>query len=202
MSTSRRELLRWTALAAAGTVLASCSANKDSVAGQARAGDRKGYVSGDGSIEQLPVSARGAPVDLRGTTLEGEPWSIAEAEGKILVLNVWGSWCPPCIKEAPDLQKAWETVQTKKLPVQFLGLDKQESPESGLAFQRGYKITYPSLAYDGGLPILALQSKAIATPTTLILDRQHRIAARVSGTVTTGTLLGLIDDAIAEMPPQ
>lgn len=200
MTTRRRDLLRWAAIAAASTLLAACSTDPDSVAAQARSGNRQGYVSGDGSIEQLPVASRGAPVDLQGTTLEGQPWTIADAAGKVLVLNVWGSWCPPCIKEAPDLQKAWETVQTKKLPVQFLGLDKQESPESGLAFQRRYQITYPSLAYDGGVPILALQGKAVATPTTLVLDRQRRIAARVSGAVNTNTLLGLIDDVLAEKP--
>ncbi len=59
-------------------------------------------------------------------------------------------------------------------------------------------MTYPSLAYDGGVPILSLQGKASATPTTLVLDAQGRIAARVSGPVSTTTLLGLVDDAIDE----
>ncbi len=83
-------------------------------------------------------------------------------------------------------------------PVDFIGLDKLESPETGLAFQKANDVTYPSLAYDGGVPILSLQGKASATPTTLVLDAQGRIAARVSGPVSTTTLLGLIDDAIDE----
>jgi hypothetical protein len=89
-------------------------------------------------------------------------------------------------------------VQAKKLNVEFIGLDTQESPESGRAFQRANNVTYPSLAYDGGVPLLALQGKASATPTTLVLDGQGRIAARVSGAVTTTTLRGLIDDVLAE----
>jgi thiol-disulfide isomerase/thioredoxin len=144
------------------------------------------------------VSERGEPVTLSGTTLEGKPWTLADRAGKVVVVNVWGSWCPPCIEETPALQKAWEQVQSGGKPVDFVGLDKLESPETGLAFQKANKVTYPSLAYDGGVPILSLQGKASATPTTLVLDTQGRIAARVSGPVTTTTLLGLIDDAIDE----
>ncbi|HET7800421.1 MAG TPA: TlpA disulfide reductase family protein [Humibacillus xanthopallidus] len=198
---SRRTAMRWSALAlAAGlvTVTAACSSDPNSVEAQAKVGDRKGYVAGDGSIEQLAVSERGAPVTLSGTTLEGQPWSLADRAGKVVVVNVWGSWCPPCIEETPALQKAWEKVRSEGKPVDFVGLDKLESPDTGLAFQKANNVTYPSLAYDGGVPILSLQGKASATPTTLVLDPQGRIAARVSGPVTTTTLLGLIDDTLDE----
>ena len=195
----RRTALRWGAAAMAGglvTFAAACSSDPNSVADQARSGDRKGYVAGDGSIEQVPVAERGEPVRLSGTTLEGKPWDIAERAGTVLVVNVWGSWCPPCIEETPALQKAWETVRAKGKKVEFIGLDKLESPETGLAFQTANKVTYPSLAYDGGVPLLALQGKASATPTTLVLDGEARIAARVSGPVSTTTLLGLVDDVL------
>jgi thiol-disulfide isomerase/thioredoxin len=197
----RRTALRWGATAMAGglvTFAAACSSDPNSVADQARSGDRKGYVAGDGSIEQLPPEDRAEPVALAGTTLEGRPWRITDHTGSVLVVNVWGSWCPPCIEETPALQKAWETVQTKGKQVEFVGLDKLESPETGLAFLKANKVAYPSLAYDGGVPILALQGKASATPTTLVLDRDARIAARVSGPVSTTTLLALVDDVLAE----
>ena len=185
---------------AIGVTVAACSGgDAGSVTSQARSGDRKGYISGDGTIEQIPAGQRGEPLTLTGTTLEGQPWSSTDegVTGKILVLNVWGSWCPPCISEADDLQRAWADVQKRKMPVTFLGLDKQESPATGLAFQTEHRITYPSLAYDGGVPILSLRGKAVATPTTLVLDVQHRIAARVSGPVDTKTLLGLIEDTMS-----
>lgn len=197
----RRSALRWGAVAIAGglvTTLAACSEDPNSVAAQAKAGDRKNYVSGDGTIERLAPDNRGPAVRLEGTTLEGEPWSTEGKTGTVFVVNVWGSWCPPCIEETPDLQKAWEQVQADGLDVQFIGLDKMESPETGLAFQKANKVTYPSLAYDGGVPILALQGKATATPTTLVLDRAGRIAARVSGPVTTSTVIALVDDVLAE----
>lgn len=197
----RRTALRWgvTVLVGAGvTLTAACSDDPNSIAAQAQSGDRKGYISGDGTIEQVPPSERGKPIALSGTTLDGTPWSMQDKKGTVLVVNVWGSWCPPCIKETPELQRAWDEVQAKKLDVQFIGLDIQESAESGLAFQRANKMTYPSLAYDGGVPLLALQGKATATPTTIVLDSRGRIAARVSGATTATTVRGLIDDVLAE----
>lgn len=199
---ARRSVLRGLGLlglAAAGTaVVAGCGDDPNSVASQARSGDRKGYISGDGTIEVVKVGDRGAAVNLSGTTLEGAAWTMAQASGKVLVLNVWGSWCPPCIKEQPALQGAWDALQKAGKPVAFLGLDSQEDPQTGLAFVREHKVTYPSLAYDGGVPLLALQGKVVATPTTLVLDKQGRIAARVSGEVTQATLVGLVDDVLAE----
>lgn len=198
---TRRATLRWAAVAAAGVLVTgatACSSDPNSIAEQAKAGDRKGYVSGDGTIEQLPPDQRGNTVALTGTTLEGEPWTMKGKQGTVLVVNVWGSWCPPCIEETPDLQKAWEEIQAEKLDVEFIGLDIQEAPESGLAFQKANGVTYPSLAYDGGVPLLALQGRVQATPTTLVLDTTGRIAARVSGPVSRTTLRGLVDDVLAE----
>lgn len=198
---TRRTTLRWAAVAAAGVLVTgatACSSDPNSIAEQAKAGDRKGYVSGDGTIEQLPPDQRGNTVALTGTTLEGEPWTMKGKQGTVLVVNVWGSWCPPCIEETPDLQRAWEEIQAEKLDVEFIGLDIQEAPESGLAFQKANGVTYPSLAYDGGVPLLALQGRVQATPTTLVLDTTGRIAARVSGPVSRTTLRGLVDDVLAE----
>ena len=197
----RRTALRWAGAALAAALVATvgaCSADPNSVAAQAQNGDRKNYVAGDGTIELLSADQRGAPVTLIGTTLEGKPWSMKTVTGSVLVVNVWGSWCPPCIAETPDLQKAWQKVQSEKKKVAFVGLDKLKQPATGLAFKKANGVTYPSLAYDGGVPILALQGKAAATPTTLVLDVQGRIAARVSGPVTTSTLLGLVDDVLDE----
>lgn len=202
-SLDRRSVLRWVgAISAsalgAGATLVACSSDTDTVAGRARSGQRQNYVAGDGSVESLAEGQRGEAVVLNGTTLEGKPWSMADATSQVLVINVWGSWCPPCIEETPALQRAWEKVQSGKKKVAFLGLDKLEAPETGLAYQRAHGVSYSSLAYDGGVPILALQGKASATPTTLVLDPAGRIAARVSGPVSTSTLLGLIDDVFAK----
>ena len=186
------------ALAAVAGLLAGCSGDGSSVAEQARSGDRKGYVSGDGTIERLAADERGSSVALAGTTLEGDPWSLKDKVGDVVVVNVWGSWCPPCIEETPELVEAHARFEDDPRGVHFIGVDIHESAESGLAFQKANDVTYPSLAYDGGVPLLSLQGTVAATPTTLVLDGEGRIAARVSGPVSTATLVGLVDDVLAE----
>ena len=193
---ARRAVLSISALGVLAA--AGCSQDPNSIAAQAKSGDRKGYVSGDGAVETIPAADRAEPVTMSGTLLDGTAWDITSTRGTVLVLNVWGSWCPPCVAEAPDLQKAWETVQEKSLPVQFMGIDFREEPERGIAFNAKYGITYPSLTDEAGVLILQLQGKAPTVPTTLVLDPDHRIAARVNGTVDTTTLTGLVDDVLAE----
>ena len=179
--------------------VAGCSQDPNSVAAQAKAGDQKGYVSGDGAVETIPEDDRGEPVELSGKLLDGSPWDSASARGEALVLNVWGSWCAPCVAEAPDLQKVWADLQADSAPVRFMGIDFREDPARGAAFAKKAGITYPSLSDEasGGTLILALQGKAPTVPTTLVLDTEGRIAARVSGPVSASTLRGLVDDVVA-----
>lgn len=176
----------------------ACSADVNSIAAQARSGDGKGFISGDGSIERVALDLRSAPLTLSGTTLQGASWTVADARDKVLVLNVWGTWCGPCVAESPHLQQVWSEVSVAGKPVQFMGINYRDSVETAAAFLRANKITYPSLEDDGGRTLLALRGKANATPTTLILDRRGRIAARVSGPVTVTTLTGLVDDVLGE----
>ena len=177
-------------------IASACTSDPNSVAAQAKAGDRKGYVSGDGTIERLTADKRGKPVDLAGPTIEGRTWDSADVRGKVVVVNVWGSWCPPCVKETPDLQRAWEKYDDAGT-VAFVGIDFREPPAVGLAFARSRKVTYPSLTDEAGTLIVALQGKANAVPTTLVLDRQGRIAARVSGPTTEATVTALVDDVLS-----
>ena len=186
------------ALALAGVALAGCTSDPNSVASQAKAGDQKGYVSGDGAVEAIPAAERGEPVTMQGELVDGTAWDIAATRGKVLVLNVWGSWCPPCVAEAPDLQTAWEAQQAKRAPVQFMGIDTREEAARGAAFIRKAGLTYPSLSDQSGVLLLRLQGKAPTTPSTLVLDREGRIAARVNGPVDASTLGGLVDDVVAE----
>ncbi|AKU19207.1 redoxin [Luteipulveratus mongoliensis] len=178
--------------------LAACSDDPNSISGQAKDGDNKGYVAGDGQIETLNASHRKKPVRLTGTTLAGKPWSLADAKGKVIVLNVWGSWCAPCQQELPHLQDAWASYESAKKPVQFVGVLQRDSTVSAQATLSKFKVTYPSLQDDGGKSLLGLQGKVVTTPTTLVIDQEGRIAARVSGQTTATTVRNLVDDVLGE----
>jgi Thiol-disulfide isomerase and thioredoxins len=193
----RHLLLGVLGVAATAASVTGCGAtNPDSVAAQAQNGDQKGYVAGDGTVAQIRTADRGKPVMLAGATIAGSTWSLAGHTGGVVV-NVWGSWCPPCIQETPELKKAYTRLRATRPAVSFVGVDIKESPASAQSFVTAHKIPYPSLAYQGGKSLLALHGMAPATPTTLVLDRQGRIAARVLGPVDATTLVGLVQDVIA-----
>jgi thiol-disulfide isomerase/thioredoxin len=177
---------------AAAAVLAGCSGGGNTVAAQAQGKGDRGYISADGTVESIAAADRRTTIRVQGTTLEGRPLDTRSELGKVVVLNTWGSWCPPCNAEAPDLQRVWQEQRSKG--VQFVGIALREEPATGLAFERRFGITYPSVRWDGGKVLLQLKGKATAPPTTMVLDRRGRLAARVSGKVDAATLRGLVDD--------
>jgi thiol-disulfide isomerase/thioredoxin len=150
--------------------------------------------SSGNTVERVAATDRGAPLTVSGTTLDGAALSTASYRGQVVVLNYWGSWCQPCIKETPDLKAAWAQLQGKN--VKFLGLDAQESAQTGAAYMSANGLTYPSLEWDGGKFLLQLKGKAPAPPVTIVLDQQGRLAARVLAPVSTTTLVGLVDDVL------
>ena len=158
----------------------------------------QGFISGDGTVTQLAVSKRKDPVEFRGTTLEGRPFNLRALRGDVVVVNVWASWCAPCIAEAPGLQKVHE--QTEAEGVRFIGINTEADRAAARAHERRFGVTYPSLADDGGRVLLRLRGSLppTATPSTLVLDRSGRVAARVIGRVDASTLQSLVDDARAE----
>lgn len=195
---SRRAAVAAALLAALPLGLAGCSSDPNSISAQANRGDDKNYVSGDGTVTTVAPADRGKPVSFSGTLLDGQKWSSSQADGKVLVVNVWGAWCPPCQKELPELQKAWESWQKAGDPVQLIGLDQRDTPTTARAALTAQHVTYPSLADDGGAALLQLQDSVTNTPTTLVLDTQHRIAARVGGATTYLTLTGVVSDVLKE----
>jgi len=156
-------------------------------------GSETNFVAGDGTIELVPVAQRIAAPDFTLPTLEGGTFSLGMQLGKIVVMNVWASWCAPCRKEAPDLEAVWK--QSDKKSVQFVGLDTRDSTTSALGFIKNYGITYPqAVDTDGQVQLLFRNSlPAQAIPSTLIVDAQGQVAARILGTTSEATLRNVID---------
>jgi thiol-disulfide isomerase/thioredoxin len=161
-----------------------------------RAGNQEGYVGAEKSVTIIDPAERKPAPEIKGAVLgeDGKEISTADQLGKVVVLNVWGSWCGPCRAEAPDLQKASEqTAET----AQFVGLNTRDYDQGApVAFNRSNKITYPSIWDPSGSVLVALSGTLppTAIPSTLIIDKQGRVAARVVGPVTETTLVDLIGD--------
>lgn len=154
----------------------------------------KGYVSGNGTLTQIEPDQRTAAPVLSGTTLDGTPYSSSELTGKVVVVNVWGSWCAPCRMEAADLQSA--SVELASVAA-FLGINTRDpDPAQARAFNRTFAVTYPSLYDPAGELVLLLRGQVPPNgiPATLLIDKQGRIAARIIGLTTKLTLVSLVND--------
>ena len=198
-SAARRRILFAAAAAlAVGALLTGCS--NDALAQQYNAGDDKGYISGSG-VTELKPDQRSAPVDFSGKTEDGTTVSSVKDRGDVIVVNFWYAGCPPCRAEASDLSKI--ASQYNGEGVVFVGVNTRDSAATTKAFDSQFKVTYPSiLDADGGAVQLAFSGsmRPNATPTTFVIDKKGRIAARIEGDIAAqpSTLTTLIDSAMAE----
>lgn len=157
------------------------------------------YVQGDGKITEVVAGDRTKAIDVSGETLDGDPLDLADFRGKVVVVNVWGSWCNPCRAEMPYLVQAAEEADPDQ--VAFVGIDiRDRSVENARSFERQYDVPYPSFYDPGSELLLRFGTHApYQPPSTVLLDQQGRVAVLISGTVPSkGTLTSLIDDLVAE----
>ncbi|NIK56256.1 TlpA family protein disulfide reductase [Kribbella shirazensis] len=186
--------MRRVAVLVAGLMLAVTACSSGQQAAQDRQG-QAGFVSGNGNVSTFAPADRKAAPELTGETLDGKTWTLSEQTGKVVVLNVWGSWCPPCRKEAPELVAAAKELGSS---VQFIGLNTRDlDPAPARRFVQEFGVTFPSIYDPDGKALLRFRGQISpkAIPTTLVIDKDGKVAGRVVGEVTKQTLLGMVADA-------
>lgn len=200
-STLRSRLLLPLVAAVTATALAltGCTAN-DSLATQYRSGNGQNYIAGDGTVSEYAAGNRGEPISFSGTLQDGDTVASRDYAGKVLIVNFWYAGCPPCRVEAPELQELSQKYADQG--VAFLGVNLYDSAQTAASFEKEKGVTYPSvLDRDTGSVLLAF-SKTVppkATPTTLVVDKEGRVAARILGAIPDKSILdSLISDAVAE----
>ncbi|WP_338677369.1 TlpA disulfide reductase family protein [Streptomyces sp. SCSIO 30461] len=177
--------------------LSACSGDLN---GKSGGGNDTNFVTGTGGISTVAKGKRTAAPELTGKDLEGKPLSLADYKGKITVINVWGSWCAPCRGEAEYLEKV--ATDTKSKGVEFVGINtRDDEVGAALEFEDDYGVGYPSFHDPIGKLILEFPKGSLnpqAIPTTLVLDREGKIAARALRAVDDEMLRSMIDPLIAE----
>lgn len=182
------------AVAAVATLLLAGCTSRDGIAGQ----NGGGYISGDGSVLLIDADDRVDVPEWGGDTVDGATVDSADLDG-VVVLNFWYAGCPPCRQEAPDLEEVYLEYADR---LTFLGVNTRDSASTASTFEDEFGVSYDSildvttkdvlLAFAGDVP-------PSAVPTTLVLDAQGRVAARISGMLPSpGTLADILDDVLAE----
>ena len=137
---------------------------------------RRILIRGKTEVEAAP------PFDL--TLFNQESLSLADLDGKVVVLNFWASWCPPCRFEMPDFEAAWKEYRDEG--VVFVGIAVSDSEEDARSFAEETGVTYP-IGLDGeGVTSVAYEVTSL--PTTVFIDREGRIARRLVNRANMGAL--------------
>lgn len=188
--------------AAAGGLVSGCSTGDDAVA----QGGTFEFVApgGQTDITYDPPESRGKPGPLSGPDLMDteRTLSLSDFAGKVTVINIWGQWCGPCRSEMIQLQKVYETTRGDGVAV--LGIDVRDNAiDAPRDFVTDRKITFPSI-YDPAMrTMIAFGGKYPTTviPSTVVLDRAHRVAAVFLRELLAEDLLPLIARLSAEPGP-
>jgi len=180
-----RNLRRLILVAVSALVLSSCGNGGASTA-------QENYISGNGAVTFISAADRTMAPKLSGDTLYGTKFDFTG--NKIAVVNVWASWCSPCRAEMPALT----ALSEKNVDVQFMGILTRDNLANAEVFARQLAVPYPNFIDDSLLLGFRNTLPANAIPTTVVLDKQGRVAARISGPVTVGGLSDLIERLRAE----
>lgn len=187
----------WASVVAATVLLAGCAAPSGATTDTAD----QGYVSGDGSVRTWDPGDRPGPAVVTGTDFDDAAIDTADWAGDIVVLNTWYAACPPCRSEAPTL--AALAGEFEEDGVRFLGINTEDEAPTAQAFERTFSVPYPSVQDNTGAVVARLSGTVPlqAVPSTIVLDTDHMVAARVIGEVDRSTLESLIQDVLAEKSP-
>ena len=180
-------------------MLTACGGGGNDDLAQRASNDGSNYIAGDGSVQEFGPENRGESVAFESETFEGEQITPETFQGEVTVINFWYAACAPCRVEAPDLEEIHQEFEPEG--VQFYGVNTRDTQATAEAFERNFGITYPSMEDRSGTVLMSMTDYVhpSAVPTTLVLDRQGRVSARISGIVDPGTPRALINTALEEV---
>lgn len=196
---SRRRFLPLAAPAAAvalALTLTACGGNDNKAGG----GGNTNFVAGSGGVTTVDKGDRKPAPKLDGETLDGKQLDVADLKGKVVVLNIWASWCGPCRLEAQYFSRV--AKETKDKGVEFVGINtRNPKKDEAVKFEEDYGVPYPSIYDPTGKLMLRFPKGTLnpqAIPSTVVLDREGKIAARSLAALDAEKLHQTIDPLIAE----
>jgi thiol-disulfide isomerase/thioredoxin len=151
---------------------------------------------GDGEGGKLRPPAERRPVELAFPVLGGGDWSLAAERGHVVLVNFWATWCGPCRAETPVLVRIADAYRGRGVAVVGVAADDRNTADVR-AFVKNYRVTYPILMPP---PESAAVAAIQALPTTLLIDRQGRLARSLRGAREEAVFQRDIDALLAESP--
>ena len=130
-----------------------------------------------------PENGRKAAANFVLTNIDGGEWNFAEHRGKVVVVNYWATWCPPCRFETPGLVSFADEYKSRG--VEMVGVTVDEDLAAVPLFVEKYQMKYPILV-SGFNPNISAEEMSL--PTTFLYDKNGRLAKKYTGIVLESTL--------------
>ncbi|MFF2844755.1 TlpA family protein disulfide reductase [Streptomyces sp. NPDC058001] len=187
-------------LLSAGAVTAALALTACASGGTSGGSGNTNYITGSDGVATVKKADRKSGPQLDGETLEGKQLDVTDLKGKIVVLNIWGSWCPPCRAEAPGFAKV--SKESKAQGVEFVGINTRDTDRApAKEFEKNFGVTYPSLYDPMGKLMLRFPKGTLnpqSIPSTVVLDRDGKIAVRSLTALSEEKLRSILKPLIAE----
>ncbi len=128
-----------------------------------------------GPLTPLPSRPQAPDFQLKG--IDDETYRLSDYRGRVVVVNFWATWCPPCREEMPSMQRAWE--RWRQAEIELLAVNVGESEDEVFAFAAEYDLKFPVLLDPAGREVR--RWGAIGLPSTFVVDPEGRVAYRATG---------------------
>lgn len=196
-----RATLSLAAALAIAAALTACTAGGGGISGEYTGSGDGDYTSGDGTTQFYAAESRGEPIAFDGETVEGDRITSADLEGEIVLVNFWYAGCGPCRTEADDLNGLYDEYAEQG--VTFVGVNIRDDAATALSFEKEHDVAYDSILDVGDAAVTLAFAKPAppsTTPTTFLLDREGRVAARFTSAIDprVAVVAAMIDDLLAE----
>ena len=158
----------------------------------------RGQTAGRGGLA-INATGRAGQVRVRPAPefelrlFEGGTFRLADQRGKLVVVNFWASWCPPCREEAPALEQVWQEYRARGVVV--VGANVWEERQPAVEFVKEFDLTYPNGVDPSGS--LAVEYGVTGLPETFFIDEEGRLVRRWIGPIDEAQLRQVLDDLLA-----
>ncbi|MHB1131608.1 MAG: TlpA family protein disulfide reductase [Chloroflexota bacterium] len=154
----------------------------------------RGVLSGRTATAAEPTALRAGRVaaDFTLELFSGGEFHLAEQRGKVVLVNFWASWCPPCKDEAPVLARAWQAFKDRG--VVFVGVDIWDTRSDAVDFMQRYSITYPNVIDPTGE--VGIEYGITGLPETWILNGEGRLVRRWVGALNDQQITAFLEEAL------
>ena len=142
----------------------------------------------------VPVQVDFPAPELNLTTLNGEPASLSDYLGSVVLVNLWATWCPPCREEMPTLQAFYEKYQSDGFVI--VAISQGETAEQVNPFAAEFELTFPVWFDTGSEAGIAFQTMNL--PSSYVIDRNGRVRLMWIGGISKRNLEKFVPDVIKE----